>query len=147
MDPEAVRNLVNACFERLVPVIERYGGTVDKFMGDCHHGAVWRAGRARERRRTRPARAALDIMDALAAFNAEQGTDLGIHLGHQHRAGHRRRRRHPRAARTYAVTGDAVNLAARLEDASRARQILVGPDTYRLTAPLFDFETLHADRA
>lgn len=34
MDPEAVRDLINACFERLVPIVERYGGTVDKFVGD-----------------------------------------------------------------------------------------------------------------
>ena len=38
--------------------------------------------------------------------------------------------------------GDAVNLASRLEDVSERGQILVGPDTYRLTAPLFEFETL-----
>ncbi|MFN2432848.1 MAG: adenylate/guanylate cyclase domain-containing protein, partial [Gemmatimonadota bacterium] len=35
LDPEAARDLVNACFDRLVPVIESYGGTVDKFVGDA----------------------------------------------------------------------------------------------------------------
>ncbi len=34
MDPEAVRELVNQCFDCLVPVVERYEGTVDKFIGD-----------------------------------------------------------------------------------------------------------------
>jgi class 3 adenylate cyclase len=34
LDPEAVRELVNTCFDRLVPVIEKYGGTVEKFIGD-----------------------------------------------------------------------------------------------------------------
>ena len=34
MDPEEVRELVNACFDVLVPVVEDYGGTVDKFVGD-----------------------------------------------------------------------------------------------------------------
>ena len=34
MDPESVRDLMNACFEWLVPVIEKYEGTVDKFIGD-----------------------------------------------------------------------------------------------------------------
>jgi len=34
LDPETVRELVNACFDRLVPVIEKYEGTVEKFIGD-----------------------------------------------------------------------------------------------------------------
>ena len=34
LDPEAVRDLITACFERLVPCIQRYGGTIDKFIGD-----------------------------------------------------------------------------------------------------------------
>ena len=34
LDPEAVRELVNACFNHLVPVIEKFGGTVEKFIGD-----------------------------------------------------------------------------------------------------------------
>jgi class 3 adenylate cyclase len=42
----------------------------------------------------------------------------------------------------YSVMGDAVNVAARLEDVSERGEILVGPDTHRLTAPLFEFEAL-----
>ena len=34
LDPEEVRNLINACFERLVPIVKKFEGTVDKFMGD-----------------------------------------------------------------------------------------------------------------
>ena len=34
MDPESVRDMMNGCFARLVPVVEKYGGTVDKFIGD-----------------------------------------------------------------------------------------------------------------
>ncbi len=34
LDPEAVRDLITACFDRLVPCIQRYGGTIDKFIGD-----------------------------------------------------------------------------------------------------------------
>ena len=44
----------------------------------------------------------------------------------------------------YSVMGDAVNLAARLEDASADGEIYVGPTTYRLTNSLFDFEPLHS---
>ncbi|MCP4536631.1 MAG: adenylate/guanylate cyclase domain-containing protein [Chloroflexi bacterium] len=44
MDPEAVRDMMNGCFEQLVPVVEKYGGTVDKFIGDeimALFGAPW----------------------------------------------------------------------------------------------------------
>src|SRR5690606_26549060 len=47
-----------------------------------------------------------------------------------------------RKRQDYSVMGDTVNLAARLEGASEAGEILVGENTYRLTAPLFEFETL-----
>ena len=46
----------------------------------------------------------------------------------------------------YSVMGDTVNLAARLEDASERGEILLGPDTYRMAAPLFEFETLEPIR-
>ena len=140
MDPEAVRNLINACFERLVPVVETYGGTVTKFIGDAIE-AVFGAPLTHENDPERAFRCALDIMDALAHFNAERGTDLGLHLGINTGLviaggiGTRQRQ-------DYAVTGDAINLAARLEDASQRGEILVGPDTYRLTSSLFAFETL-----
>ena len=140
MDPEAVRNLVNACFDHLVPVIERYGGMVTKFIGDCIE-SVFGAPVAHENDPERALRCALEILDTMAEFNAERGTDLGLHLGINTGlvvAGNiGSRERHD-----YAVTGDAINLAARLEDASERGEILVGPDTYRLTAPRFTFETL-----
>jgi ABC-type oligopeptide transport system substrate-binding subunit/class 3 adenylate cyclase len=140
MDPEAVRDLMNACFERLVPVIEKYDGTVDKFIGD-EIMALFGAPVAHENDPERALRAALEMMDALAEFNAERGTDLGMHIGVNTGlviAG----ALGTRGRQEYSVMGDAVNLAARLEDASERGEIFVGPDTYRLTAPLFKFEPL-----
>ena len=140
MDPEAVRNLVNTCFEALVPVIETYGGTVTKFIGDAIE-SVFGAPVAHENDPERALSCALEIMDAMARFNAAQGTDLGLHLGINTGLviaggiGSTERQ-------DYAVTGDAINLAARLEDASERGEILVGPDTYRLTSSSFAFETL-----
>jgi class 3 adenylate cyclase/tetratricopeptide (TPR) repeat protein len=144
MDPEAVRDIINGCFERLVPIVERYEGTVDKFIGD-EIMALFGAPVAHENDPERALRAALDMMDALAVFNADQGIDLGIHFGINTGlviaggigTGERQE---------YSVMGDAVNLAARLEDASERGEILVGPDTYRATAPLFSFETLEPVR-
>ena len=138
MDPEAVRDLMNACFERLVPVIERHNGTVDKFIGD-EIMALFGAPVAHENDSEQAIRAALDMTDELAAFNTELGTDLGIHFGINTGlviAGDLGTRQ----KQEYSVMGDAVNLASRLGDLSERGQILVGLDTYRMTAPLFEFE-------
>jgi len=144
MGPEAVRDMMNGCFQRLVPIVEKYGGTVDKFIGD-EIMALFGAPVAHENDPERALRAALDMMDMLRAFNAERGTDLGIHFGINTGLviaggiGTDERQE-------YSVMGDAVNLAARLEDVSERGEILVGPDTYRRTAPLFEFETLEPVR-
>jgi predicted ATPase/class 3 adenylate cyclase len=144
MDPEAVRDVMNACFECLVPVVERYGGTVDKFIGD-EIMALFGAPVAHEDDPVRALRAALDMMGALETFNVERGTDLGLHFGintgHVIAGGLGTREREE-----YSVMGDAVNVAARLEDLSERGEILVGPDTQRLTAPLFEYEARPAIR-
>jgi class 3 adenylate cyclase len=140
LDPEEVRNLINACFERLVPIVKKYEGTVDKFMGD-EIMALFGAPVAHENDPERALRAALEMMDAIAAFNREHTTDLGIHVGVNTGpviAGEIG----AQGRRDYSVMGDAVNLAARLEDASKNGEIYVGPSTYRQTTALFDFQTL-----
>jgi len=144
MDPEVVRDLMNACFDHLVPIIEKYEGTVDKFIGDAIM-ALFGAPIAHENDPERALRAALEMMDALAEFNAKRGTDLGLHFGINTGlviAGgigtHGRQE--------YSVMGDTVNVASRLEDVSERSDILVGPDTHRLTKPLFEFEALEPVR-
>jgi len=140
MDPEDVRQVMNACFAQLVPVVEAYGGTIDKFIGD-EIMALFGAPIAYENDAERAVRAALAMLETLAAFNTAQGTTLGLHcglntglviaggIGTQSR-------------QDYSVMGDAVNLAARLEDASERGQIFVGPETYHLTRTLFRYEPL-----
>ena len=116
MDPEAVRDLMNGCFERLVPIVEKYGGTVDKFIGD-EIMALFGAPVAHENDPERALRAALEMMEALEAFNVERSTDLGVHFGINTGLviaggiGTRERQE-------YSVMGDAVNLASRLEEVS-----------------------------
>jgi class 3 adenylate cyclase len=140
MDPEQVRSLMNACFDHLVPAIKKYDGTVDKFIGD-EIMALFGAPLAHENDPERALRAALEMQELLRGFNEKNETSLGLHFGIN---------TGPviaggigsQAQQQYSVIGDAVNLASRLEDASESGEIFAGPDTYRMTAPLFEFETL-----
>jgi class 3 adenylate cyclase len=124
IDPEEVRQLMNACFAQLVPVVEAYGGTIDKFIGD-EIMALFGAPIAHENDAERAVRTALAMMDALAAFNAEQGTVLGLHCGINTGlviAGGIG----TSSRQDYSVMGDAVNLGARLVDASERGQFSWG---------------------
>jgi class 3 adenylate cyclase len=80
LDPEKVRKVINACFDWLVPVVQKYDGTIDKFIGD-EIMAVFGAPAAHEDDAERALRAALDMMDAIVAFNHANGTELGLHIG------------------------------------------------------------------
>ncbi|HYY13787.1 MAG TPA: adenylate/guanylate cyclase domain-containing protein, partial [Chthoniobacterales bacterium] len=139
-EPEEVRALMNACFESLVPVVQKYEGTIDKFIGD-EIMALFGAPVAHEDDPERALHAALEMMDMIAAINEKHGTALGLHIGINTgpviagQVGAENRR-------DYSVMGDAVNLAARLEDASSEGEIFVGPSTYRATAILFNFEAV-----
>jgi class 3 adenylate cyclase/tetratricopeptide (TPR) repeat protein len=138
LDAEHVRRLINGCFSVLVPIIERYGGTLDKFVGD-EVMALFGAPVAHENDPERALRAALEMQRAMSDFNAREGTTLGLHFGINTgpviagAVGTVERQQ-------YSVMGDAVNLAARLEDASDTGEILVGPQTQRATAATFDFD-------
>lgn len=144
LDPEEVRSTINACFERLGAAIDRYGGHIDKFIGD-EIMALFGAPLAHENDPERALRAALDMMTALADFNREHAGQLpkplalhfGINSGLVIAGGIGTAQR-----QDYSVMGDTVNLAARLEDLSEAGEILVGEATYRRTAPMFEFEAL-----
>lgn len=144
LDPEEVRNTINACFELLGEAIARYDGYIDKFIGD-EIMALFGAPLAHENDPERALRAALDMMSALAEFNAEHAHKLpkplalhfGINTGLAIAGGIGTADR-----QDYSVMGDTVNLAARLEGIGEAGDILVGATTYRLTAPLFEFDPL-----
>jgi len=138
MDAEEVRAIMNGCFSKLVPIVEHYGGMVDKFIGD-EIMALFGAPHAHDNDAEYALRAALDMMKALEEFHTQHQTNLGLHFGINTgvvvTGGVSSTER-----QQYSVIGDPVNLAARLEDAPVTGEILVGHDTYRLTAPLFDFE-------
>ncbi|MEW6278189.1 MAG: adenylate/guanylate cyclase domain-containing protein [Candidatus Eremiobacterota bacterium] len=139
-DPEQVRATLSACFDRLVKVIHRFEGTVEKFIGDAIV-AIFGAPVAHEDDPERAGRTALELLAELQRFNADQGLALGMHVGINTGlvvAGEIR----AQGQSQYAVTGDTVNLAARLEGHSETGQILVGPTTYRLTRQAFRYRPL-----
>jgi class 3 adenylate cyclase len=139
-DPEEVRRLMNRCFDHLVPVVRKYKGTIDKYIGD-EIMALFGAPVANEQHAVFGCTCALEMMDALQIFNKREGLNLGLHIGMNTGlvvAGGVG----SSDEQQYSVMGDAVNLGARLKDKSTNGKIYVGPDTYRMTANQFVFETL-----
>jgi class 3 adenylate cyclase/tetratricopeptide (TPR) repeat protein len=139
-DPERMRALINACFSWLVPIIEHYGGVVEKFIGD-EIMAMFGAPIAHENDVERALRSAIEMVSALDRFNQQHGTSLSMHFGINTGTvvagglgadGHQQ----------YGVMGDMVNVAARLCSLSQAGEIFVGPTTHRLAASQFEFDEL-----
>lgn len=137
LDPEAVRDIINLCFDRLVPIVETHQGVVDQFVGDSIV-ALFGAPVAHEDDPAQACLAALAMLDAIAGVNAERDLDLGLHIGINSGTvisggvGSSGRQQ-------YSVLGDAVNLAARLQDAAARGEIFVGAETARLTREQFEF--------
>ncbi len=131
LDPESLRRVMSRWFESMRAVLERHGGTVEKFIGDAVM-AVFGVPRLHEDDALRAARAAVDMRAALAELNVELERDwnfrlqmrIGVNTG-EVVAGD------PAGGQTL-VTGDAVNLAKRLEQAARSGEILIGGTTKRL---------------
>jgi class 3 adenylate cyclase/tetratricopeptide (TPR) repeat protein len=124
LDPEALRRVMRRYFDEIGAVIARHGGTVEKFVGDAAM-AVFGIPRVREDDALRAVRAADEIRNALPVVASELGVELafrtGVNTG-EVMVGD---------GQTLA-TGDAVNVAARLEQAAAPGEILIGEPTYRL---------------
>ena len=116
LDAEEVHALLERFFERVDGIVERYGGTIDKHIGDCVM-AVFGAPVAHGNDAERAVRAALAIRTPMPALgDRARAPGRGAHRGRQ-RPGRRQRHRQ-RGHREYTVTGDSVNLASRLTDAA-----------------------------
>jgi len=131
LDPEPLRHVMSRYFDRSREVLERYGGTVEKFIGDAVM-AVFGVPELHEDDAVRAVRAALELREALAKLNRELEQELGVQLAvrvgvntGEVVAGD------PSDGGTL-VTGDAVNVAKRLEQGAASGEILVGPATQRL---------------
>lgn len=129
MDPEQVVEVVNQYFDTMVEIAERYGGHIDKFMGDALM-VLFGAPVVHEDDPLRACLAAVEMLEAMDRFSAERKMDLAMSIGLNTgevvalNVGSKGRME-------YTVIGDGVNLAARLEKVATARQCVIGENTYR----------------
>jgi class 3 adenylate cyclase/tetratricopeptide (TPR) repeat protein len=133
MDPEDVRRLLQPYHANVRAELERFGGTVEKFIGDAVM-AVFGAPVAHEDDPERAVRAALAIRDLLVE-EGELEVRIGITTGEALVALDAR----PEAGEGMA-SGDVVNTAARLESAAPTNGILVDETTYRATERSIEYE-------
>ena len=126
VDPEALRALLARYFERMKAIVERHGGTVEKFIGDAVM-AVFGVPVVREDDALRAVRAAAEMRDALPELRLQ--ARIGINTGEVVTGTEER-----------LATGDAVNVAARLEQAAAPGEILLGEPTRALVGEAVDAE-------
>ncbi|HET8751772.1 MAG TPA: AAA family ATPase [Gaiellaceae bacterium] len=118
VDPEALQGLLARYFERMKGIVESHGGSVEKFIGDAVM-AVFGVPVAHEDDALRACRAAVEMRAALPGLGVEGR--IGVNTG-EVLAGTEERM----------ATGDAVNIAARLEQAAEPGEVLIGAETVGL---------------
>ncbi|HEY7323793.1 MAG TPA: adenylate/guanylate cyclase domain-containing protein, partial [Streptosporangiaceae bacterium] len=134
-DPEAVRELLSRYFEVASTIVGRYGGVVEKFIGDAVV-AVWGTPVASENDAERAVRAGLDLVAAVAELGQDAGVpglaartgvvtgEVAVTVG---------------ADREGMVAGDAVNTAARLQSQAGPGSLLADEATMRLAGSAVSF--------
>lgn len=135
LDPETLRSVTLRYFTAMRDKIEKFGGTVEKFIGDAVM-AVFGVPVMHEDDAHRALSAALGMLDAVAVLNAELEPAIGVRL--QVRigvnTGPAMAGTDP-SARQALVSGDTVNTAARLEQNAPEGEILIGPLTWLIAGP------------
>jgi class 3 adenylate cyclase/tetratricopeptide (TPR) repeat protein len=126
-DPEVVRSMMARYFKRIAEVSEAYGGTVEKFAGDAAM-IVFGVPSVHDDDAERAVRAALEIRDGAADIAVR----VGVNTGEAVTAA--------REDRQFMVSGDAVNVAARLQQGAEAGEVVVGPLTKQLTRNVIEYE-------
>src|SRR5665213_2109544 len=139
-DPESVRELLSQYFDRAQRIIESYGGTIEKFIGDAVM-AVWGAPVANEDDAERAVRAALDLVASVTDLGNDTGLDglrarggvvtgeVAITIGKVGEG---------------MVLGDTVNSASRVQSVAEPGTVLVDESTWRAASGAIAFEEVGA---
>jgi class 3 adenylate cyclase len=131
LDSELLRRVLSRYFETVSQVLQRHGGTVEKFIGDAVM-AVFGIPTVHEDDALRAVRAAAEMREAVAALNTQFEAERGVRI--QVRTGVNTGEvvAGDAEAGQFLVTGDAVNVASRLEQAAGPGEIVIGEATRRL---------------
>jgi class 3 adenylate cyclase len=136
-DPEELRTLVDRCMGLLCEIVDRFGGAVDKIIGDAVL-AVWGVPIAFEDHAERAVRAALEMQVCAGAHAVDFGgltLRIGVNTGELMFAPVG-----PQSQRQQTVIGDVVNVASRLQTSAPRGGILVGEETWRATRRAIRYE-------
>jgi len=143
LDPEEVSQIIDNVFKVFTAEIIRYGGMVDKYIGDCIM-ALWGAKKASEDDAERAIRSGLAMLDRMKQVNTiltEKQISLGCRVGINTGlvvAGELG----GESEKDFTVMGDTVNTASRLETAAEVNTILISENTRTAAGDFFDYEAL-----
>ena len=148
MDPEDWAEIMNGAFERLIAPVYRYEGTLARLMGDAIF-AFFGAPIAHEDDPQRAVWAGLDIISGIAAYKeqvrTEHGLDLAVRVG-IHTGPVMVGQVGSDLRLEYTAMGDAVNVAARMEQTAEPGTVQITAETHRLIERFFDVELARHDR-
>jgi class 3 adenylate cyclase/tetratricopeptide (TPR) repeat protein len=141
LDPEALRDVMSRYFDTAQEVLEKYGATVEKFIGDAVM-AVFGIPTMHEDDALRAVRAAAELRDRLDGLNDELERARGVRIALRTGVNTGEVVVGDPSAQQFYATGDAVNVAARLEQAAGPGEILIGDSTRQLIRDAVELEAI-----
>ncbi len=143
LDPEEAREIIAAIFARAAEIVSRYGGQIEKFVGDAIM-AIFGVAEAHEDDPARAIRAALELHEAVTArapdLKRKVGVMLAMHSGINTGVVVTGELRFDHG--TAGPLGDTINTAARLMELAPAGEIFIGPETRRSVEAVFDVDDI-----
>jgi class 3 adenylate cyclase/tetratricopeptide (TPR) repeat protein len=146
LDPESLRRVMWRYFDAMQATLERYGGTVEKFIGDAIV-AVFGVPAIHEDDALRAVRAAFEMRERLERVNENLAREYGVRIRMRTGVNTGEVIVGDIAADQKLATGDAVNVAARLEQAAQPGELLIGKATYQLVRDMVVVEAAPAVEA
>jgi class 3 adenylate cyclase/tetratricopeptide (TPR) repeat protein len=137
VDPESLQEVLDRYFDEMTDVLERHGGAVEKYIGDAIM-TVFGIPRTHEDDAIRATRAAWEMRAALQGLNEELQRKWGVRLESRTGVNTGEVVVGDLTSRQRLVTGDAVNVAARLEQSAPQGEVLLGAETELLVRPWVD---------